>query len=199
MQYDVLIVGAGAAGLMAMRELTNGGYRVAVLEATGTAGGRIKTLRWQQFGHEIDCGAEFIHGDAPFTMELLRQAKISTTKTSGRTIFVRDGIWFPESEQTFQDRELMEKLEQVERDCSIQDFIDSYLPLEEYGQTRKSVQQFAEGFCLADIRNASVLALKKEWKNLQADQYRIDGGYIKLINYLEHECTNPLAAFYFFL
>jgi monoamine oxidase len=36
---------AGAAGLMAMKELTKEGYSTCLLEATGVAGGRIDTIK----------------------------------------------------------------------------------------------------------------------------------------------------------
>ena len=168
------------------------------MEATGTAGGRICTQRWQQFDHGIEYGAEFIHGDAPLTFELLKKADVPYTKVTGNMISVRHGVRLPESQQEMYHNTLLEKLELIQDDCSIQDFLDAYLPKEEYEQTRNSVQQFAEGFGLCDITKASILALKKEWKNLEADQYRIEDGYIKLINYLVQTCTHPLGTFHFY-
>jgi len=40
---DVLIIGAGAAGLAAARELSHAGIRVIILEARDRIGGRINT------------------------------------------------------------------------------------------------------------------------------------------------------------
>jgi phytoene dehydrogenase-like protein len=42
---DVVIIGAGVAGLAAGRRLTEAGVRVTVLEARNRIGGRIHTLR----------------------------------------------------------------------------------------------------------------------------------------------------------
>jgi len=45
MKYDIIIIGAGAAGLLAMRDLAKTGYRVCMLEASGIAGGRISGIK----------------------------------------------------------------------------------------------------------------------------------------------------------
>jgi monoamine oxidase len=46
--HEVVVVGAGAAGLAAAGELTRSGHRVLVLEARGRPGGRIHTLHDRQ-------------------------------------------------------------------------------------------------------------------------------------------------------
>src|SRR5262245_4497666 len=73
---QVLIVGAGAAGLEAARELTEQGRSVLVLEARDRIGGRIWTHEDARIPVPIELGAEFIHGDAPVTEDLLRRARI---------------------------------------------------------------------------------------------------------------------------
>jgi len=57
---DVVIIGAGVAGLTAARELSNAGMRVLLIEARDRIGGRVMTH------HEaegvVELGAEFVHG-----------------------------------------------------------------------------------------------------------------------------------------
>jgi monoamine oxidase len=59
LRADVLVAGAGIAGLSAARELTRRGYRVIVLEARSRIGGRIWTDR--SLGLPLDLGASWIH------------------------------------------------------------------------------------------------------------------------------------------
>ncbi len=77
LKTDVLIVGAGAAGLEAARELEEQGRSVLVLEARDRPGGRILTHHDTRVPLPIELGAEFIHGAAPVTEELLERAGLS--------------------------------------------------------------------------------------------------------------------------
>ncbi|GEO99672.1 flavin monoamine oxidase family protein [Methylobacterium haplocladii] len=56
---DVVVVGAGAAGIAAARALIEGGLSVAVLEARDRVGGRAVTTSLR--GHAIDLGAHWLH------------------------------------------------------------------------------------------------------------------------------------------
>ncbi len=64
-EFDVVVVGAGVAGLTTARLLQIRGRRVVVLEARDRIGGRVVTER--SGGRITDLGASWIHGidDAP--------------------------------------------------------------------------------------------------------------------------------------
>lgn len=69
----VVVVGAGAAGLMAARMLVAAGYQVTVLEASTRAGGRIKTLTAPfSDGLHVDAGAAFIPCNHTYTVGLAK-------------------------------------------------------------------------------------------------------------------------------
>lgn len=90
---DVIVIGAGAAGLAAARLLADAGRRVVVVEARGRIGGRIWTDR--AFGAiPIERGAEFIHGAGVATWDLVRRHGLQTAAVSrweGRRIALEDG------------------------------------------------------------------------------------------------------------
>jgi len=69
---DVIVLGAGVAGLKAARDLHDAGLRVAVLEARDRIGGRIWTDR-SLAPHPVELGAEFVHGDDADTWGTLRR------------------------------------------------------------------------------------------------------------------------------
>src|SRR5215210_2722103 len=67
---DVVVIGAGVAGLNCARKLLRQGATVVVLEARDRVGGRICTLRLP--GYEpVELGAQVIHGEFASTWETI--------------------------------------------------------------------------------------------------------------------------------
>ena len=81
--YDAIIIGAGAAGLAAARELAEAGKSFLVLEARDRIGGRVLTTVDPQTALPIELGAEFIHGEARHTMKLADAAGFITVPVVG--------------------------------------------------------------------------------------------------------------------
>ena len=81
---QVLILGAGMAGLTAGYELMNRGYDVRIIEARDTAGGRVQTLR-DGFSDGIyaDAGATFLPMEHGLTMYYANLMKLDLTQFSG--------------------------------------------------------------------------------------------------------------------
>src|SRR5687768_14665864 len=75
MDADVIVIGAGAAGLMTAYRLSRKGKKVIVLEARARAGGRIQTGA-TPFSQQVEYGAEFIHGKGKRTTRLMQQAGV---------------------------------------------------------------------------------------------------------------------------
>jgi monoamine oxidase len=81
---DVLIVGAGIAGLCAARSLRAHGLGVTVLEARDRLGGRVLTLREPGWPLPIELGAEFIHAKGESTAPLLEASGLVASDIGGR-------------------------------------------------------------------------------------------------------------------
>jgi glycine/D-amino acid oxidase-like deaminating enzyme len=86
-QNDVVVVGAGIAGLAAARALAEKGMRVVVVEARERVGGRVLSVPVQ--GGAVELGAEFVHGRAPELWSLMEEAGVQTVERGG--VMLREG------------------------------------------------------------------------------------------------------------
>jgi monoamine oxidase len=77
MDHDVIVVGAGMAGLSVASELRALGLDVLVLEARDKIGGRVDT-NYEFTSHPIERGAEFVHGENVVTWEPIRRWGLHT-------------------------------------------------------------------------------------------------------------------------
>ena len=79
--YDVIVIGAGAAGLAATEELIKSGKKVICLEASNRIGGRALTDN-QIFGEPYDLGALWLdNGDInPFKLFGEKNSKFNLYK-----------------------------------------------------------------------------------------------------------------------
>ncbi|MEP7129082.1 MAG: FAD-dependent oxidoreductase, partial [Chitinophagales bacterium] len=186
----IIIIGAGAAGLMCARILSKAGKEVMLLEARDRTGGRIHTLTNNSFSIPVELGAEFIHGSLPVTINLLKEADILYEPMKGSTWQSRDGALQPET-TFFADWELLEKsLRELKVDMTISDFMSTFFSDEKHSALRASIKGFAEGYDAADTLKASTFALRDEWlSEEEGTNFRIKGGYGKMIDFLERECV----------
>lgn len=88
---DVLVIGAGAAGLAAARDLSRRGLTVVLLEARDRVGGRIDTRRDPESPLPVELGAEFIHGKASETCALARAARLAPAELPERHLLALQG------------------------------------------------------------------------------------------------------------
>jgi monoamine oxidase len=88
---EVIVIGAGAAGLAATRSLLAAGCRVALLEARDRIGGRAWTERWR--GLAFDHGASFIHAEQvnPWTTIARRLCIPTILDAKRRLLFIGGG------------------------------------------------------------------------------------------------------------
>lgn len=183
---DIIIIGAGAAGLIAARELS-AHYKITVLEARESIGGRIHTV-YRDGIKEAETGAEFVHGELPITLGLLKEAGLSYYNIYGKMFHVRDGHWDAQYEVIEDWDGLLEKMNSIENDMTMQAFLDLYYAEEAHSSFKDSVKGFVQGYDLADMNKVSVKALYSEWTNESDKNFRIDKGYTALMQFLADAC-----------
>lgn len=91
--FDVIIIGAGIAGLTAAQKLKKLNYSVVVLEAKNQIGGRIKT-DWS-LGAPVEIGAGWIHGPEGNPISKLAKnvgAKTFITDDENFSVYASNGI-----------------------------------------------------------------------------------------------------------
>src|ERR1043166_5542362 len=157
-----LIVGAGAAGLMAARELARAGKKVTVLEARERCGGRIYSLPGEQFGDRAEGGPEFVHGDAPVTTAVLREAGLSLVPVAGSRWSVRAGVLSPTGPRFPHADRLRQALAKLKTDLRIAEFLETHFAAQEYHELRRALTRMTEGYDAADPARASTFALRDE-------------------------------------
>jgi monoamine oxidase len=184
----VIIVGAGASGLMAAYELTRKGIEVILLEAENRIGGRIQSLTPPGFIHQVEAGAEFIHGDLPLTLRLMKKAGLGYMKAGGKMYRSANGKIEQQFGQGKQWNEFYGKLENVRRDLTLDAFIAKHFSGDEYALLRDEVFAMAQGLDLADPTQMSVVGIKKEWL-AEGAQYRTLTGYQPLMTFLYDQCA----------
>src|SRR4051794_32586139 len=152
-QFDVAIVGAGAAGLAAASVLHQSGLRIIVLEARERLGGRICTYRAPGLAVPIELGAEFIHGEAPETQAVLDRAAIASVDIDGQRFQARKGRLLSADDYWERLHRVMRHLDpSAKQDESFRQFLDRKPGGPGNAFNRRLALLFVEGFQAADSR-----------------------------------------------
>ena len=157
---EVVIVGAGVAGLAAARALIDAGVRVQLLEARERIGGRILTHREPDLPLPIELGAEFIHGSAPELADIVRSGRLTAIEVTGER-------WQAQGSRLTKQDDFWERLDRVmrklpgkaRRDRSFQAFLDTRPGGRTLAREREMARQFVQGFHAADVSRISARAL----------------------------------------
>jgi monoamine oxidase len=156
---DVAIVGAGVAGLAAMRALEEKGLRTQVLEARDRIGGRIHTIRDPRIAYPIELGAEFVHGAAPEVIEIVDEARLLAYSIEGQRWRSRGGR-LTGMQNFFEELDsVMGLLKKKKPDRSFAEFLKDSPGGRQGSAARALARRFVEGFHGADTERISAIAL----------------------------------------
>ncbi len=179
--FDVIVIGAGIAGLTAARDLCAAGVRVALVEARARVGGRIYTDH--TLGYPVELGAEFIHGRPKETFDLVEKFGLSVVAVEGAFCEHRDGKWLQAGEFWEQIEALFSKIPTDGPDRSFLEFLDH---ADADAKVKQRALGFVEGFHAADPGRVSIHSIAKSNAAEEAidgdSQFRFARGYDGLVH-----------------
>ena len=177
---DVVVVGAGVAGLAAMATLVRAGQDVRCLEATDRAGGRILTVHDPLAPLAIELGAEFVHGRPPEIWELIRTAGLTAFEHTAQALHLDRGRILKEKKVgEIADAVLSPMAKSVrKKDESLEDYLRRS---RQSADVKNWARVHVEGFNAAHSEIISVAALTQDQEageRIEGDRiFRIPGGY----------------------
>jgi len=179
---DVVIIGAGAAGLAAADALTRAGKSVLVLEARSRIGGRCWTRRMAGLDIPVELGAEFLHGEANATHALLRRARIPAITAVRVQRRLDRGRLRPIN--SFKEAQRAVRGAALGKDISFDRFLAGRRLPE---KTKAFARMMVQGFDAADPARVSARSIIEEWGEggeLGMSQPRPQGGYGALMDWV---------------
>ena len=184
--YDVAILGAGAAGLAAAVELARGGKSAVVLEARDRIGGRVWSLDLPGLPVPVELGAEFIHGNPEATLGRMRETGIACLDAPVVRLAVVGRELRPRGDRLYNEvqRVLRRHASALEKkDVSFATFLGR-VGRQLSAEARTFARMRVQGYDAAIPARASARAIAEEWAGEDASgpgHYRPQGGYGALL------------------
>jgi monoamine oxidase len=182
---DVIVVGAGAAGLAAAYKLSQLNLNAVILEARQRVGGRIFTLQDDTIPTPIELGAEFIHGRPESLFNLIRDAELDFHQTTGDA-WSCGGTTLTEGSEV--EKAWEDICKQMKRSRRAEQSFESFLRSSRATERQKELAtKYVENFHAANPANVSLESLvfeKEAAERVGGDKpFRLDGGYDALIQW----------------
>lgn len=207
--HDIIVIGAGMAGIAAANQLNENGYDVLVLEARDRIGGRMLTDSSYENYH-LDVGASWIHGtkDNPIK-ELTDKYNITTVPFDDEeSVIFYDENGMPIDEKTknamrelyrqfeeFYDDRRDDILEHNEKDISLNEAIIEFIK-NKPSLTEQELNNFnfmvvwnIEGDYATDASKLSLLSFEDMGYKMDGREVIFPEGYTKIIDKLAEGLT----------
>ena len=160
-QKPIVIIGAGAAGLAAARDLSLAGQKVIIVEARDRIGGRIFTHRDPCSPVPIELGAEFVHGKSPELWQIAEKLAAKPYEVTERHWYFTNGKLSKSSDFWKKIESLMDEMKSSKTDRSFKEFLDSVPDDEETLRAKAMAIRYVESFHAANIERIGVHGLIK--------------------------------------
>jgi len=191
-EIDLVVIGAGAAGLAAATRLSQAGVNVNVLEARTRIGGRILTVRDPLHHLPIELGAEFVHGFPPVTWSLIQNHGLQATEVEGDDWCVEeDGL---QRCDFFSDiRKILQQMDETKPDESFLSFLRRCGPATsaKHEHMKERAIRYVSGFNAADPERVSVHWLVRDQQaaeKIEGDRsFRLLDGYQNVIEIFQRK------------
>jgi monoamine oxidase len=197
---SVLIIGAGAAGLAAARDLGRAGREVIVLEARDRIGGRVFTDRDTDSPVPIELGAEFVHGKAPELWQIATAANLQLYEVSERHWYFEEGKVSKSGEFWRKIDALASEMKSAGRDQLLKEFLDSLPDDSDTRRAKAMLVRYVEGFHAANIERIGIRGLVKATEaadEIEGDKaFRLVDGYDSLMQAMRADAESHGAKFH---
>ena len=199
--YDVIIVGAGVAGLSAACELSKQDLSILMVEARDRIGGRVYTERDQHLDAPIEFGAEFVHG---------KPAEIwDRSKDFAKTLIEAEGDHWCSSINGLsrcdffdQVNDILKKMSDKSRDESFSEFLARCWPNAETDPELEAAKNHATGY-VSGFNAADPDLVGVHWlvESIRAEEriegdraFRPQNGYHELVENMEKDLRGMRGA-----
>jgi UDP-galactopyranose mutase len=156
---DVIVIGAGAAGLAASSKLVGHGLSVTILEARDRIGGRMFAFRDPAGRAPIALGAEFIHGLPPEIWQPLQSHNVTITEVSGDQWCFQNGR-LAACDFFSEVNAILNKMDEDSADESFLSFLERCFPEAKSSpkqlEARRRAVSYVAGFNAADPNRVGV-------------------------------------------
>ena len=184
-RLDVVVVGAGASGLAAARDLSEAGLAVVVLEGRERTGGRIATLRDPSWPLPIELGAEFIHGRPDEMFGILEASGLLAVRLldADRRWIRGAGGWRQETDVWSKADAITSRMRDRGPDRSVAGFLEAHPRVSP--SRRNLLLSLVEGYHAASADRLSERSISTRGAQAEnRDQFRVLNGYDRVTNWL---------------
>ncbi len=194
-RLDVIVIGAGAAGLAAWAELDKAGVSAICLEARDRIGGRILTVHEPDSPLPIELGAEFIHGKPRETWNIVEAAGLAAYDCTENAVHVEGGRMVDRSDAWLPVDEIMSGMEKAAEAGPDRSFADFLFETAYPEEAKKIATSYIEGFNAAHADRIGIQGLALDSQAADAisgdRSFRLAGGYDGVPRWLLNRVRQP--------